>query len=123
MLSLAEGVLHPGCSAYLIDMVTALPFIIIGLAKDEQRSTSNSYPSKFAMAPFSPSQRLDITFHDAATLGARLKIIGKSTTHSGSSLIVRCEIWDTGEERLVASAMHCKVMPSKKPPSATLIKL
>lgn len=45
--------------------VSALPFIIIGLAQEENRT---SQPSKFAMAPFAPSQRMDVTFHYAASL-------------------------------------------------------
>lgn len=87
--------------------VTALPFIVLGLAQAEQSGSSK--PSQFAMAPFSPSQRLDITFHHTASLyvclipiltkrlhlshrGARLKIIGKSASHSGSLLVVRGEV-------------------------------
>ncbi|KAF8589648.1 hypothetical protein K439DRAFT_1628645 [Ramaria rubella] len=114
MLDVREDALHASCSAYLIDMCTALPFIVLKLAQEEQHSPQ---PSIFAMAPYAPSQRLDITYHHPAPLASRLRITTKSLSHDGRSLTIRGNIWDTILHRLVVSATHNKIMP-KSPPDA-----
>jgi len=121
MLDSAGRSLHAGCAAYLIDICTALPFILLSAITTKLKRTSDL--PLFSMAPYAPSQRMDIIFPHPAPLGSPIKIIGKSSTHVGSLLLVEGKIWDVAKKNLVASATHIKVMPKTAPRAALAIKL
>lgn len=105
--------LHTGCIAYLLDMITALPFVLLSSVPDVPTS------SKFTMASFAPSKSLDITYTNVnVPINTKLKITASTITHVENSLYVRGEIREENN-RLVAYANHVKMMP-RKPPLAAL---
>ncbi|KAF8512770.1 HotDog domain-containing protein [Gautieria morchelliformis] len=89
------GNMHGACSAYLIDLCTSLP-----LAALVQRSPG-------------VSQVINMIYHAPAPSGTPIRIINKSVAVGGRTMTSRGEIWDTKNERLVASGVHIKMLPSQ----------
>ncbi|GJJ14327.1 hypothetical protein Clacol_008591 [Clathrus columnatus] len=109
-----KNTLHSGCAAYLLDMITALPFVLLGSVNENESVIKKT---KFAMASFAPSQCLNVIHSGIAPL--QLKIITETVTNIQNTLHVRGEIWDIDRNVLVSYANQIKVMP-RKPPSAAI---
>ena len=88
---------------------TALPYILLGEAEAAEKPEAKA---KFSMAPFAPSQRLDIIFLNPAPMcgslivlvpynfwlilffyrGTRIKLVAKTIANAGPSLLVAGEV-------------------------------
>ncbi|KAG1750943.1 HotDog domain-containing protein [Suillus occidentalis] len=108
MLNGAENI-HGGCSAMMIDMhmhsCSSMPIYVLGA------STSGH-------GVFGVSQSLNIVYHSPALLGDKLRIVSTTLAVGSRALSSRCEIWNATRHRLVASAVHIKMVPSE--PKATV---
>lgn len=100
------GNLHGGCSGFLIDVCTSIALY-----------AHNDPSVAFYRHMGAVSQSLNFTLHAPAGLGAPLRITSTSVAVGGRVATIRCEIWDTANERLVASGVHVKMAPSKRTPS------
>ncbi|KIJ57233.1 hypothetical protein M422DRAFT_23314 [Sphaerobolus stellatus SS14] len=121
MLNSRDHSIHDGCTAYLMDMGTALPYILLGQAEAGVEPPLTK--PKFSMASFAPSHRLEITFLNPAPLGTRIRLIAKTVANAGRSLLVAGELWDLDRDRMIAYATHYKIMPKKPPQVALKFKL
>ncbi|KAL0954568.1 hypothetical protein HGRIS_003528 [Hohenbuehelia grisea] len=100
------GVLHGGCAAYIIDPCTSSALVGLGLYLGvDGTGMSNS---------------MQIIWHAAAPLGAKLRIVNTSLSIKGRVRSARCEIWNTRTGELCISGVHSTVNASKKLPSAKL---
>ncbi|KAG1768730.1 HotDog domain-containing protein [Suillus occidentalis] len=104
MLNGAENI-HGGCSAMMIDICSSMPIYVLGA------STSGH-------GVFGVSQSLNIVYHSPALLGDKLRIVSTTLAVGSRALSSRCEIWNATRHRLVASAVHIKMVPSE--PKATV---
>lgn len=98
------GNLHGGCSGFLIDNCSSVVLLM------HTDASGKSYRRTADV-----SQALNFTLHAPARLGTPLKIISTSIAIGGRTSTVRCEIWDTKNERLVASGVHIKMAPTVRP--------
>jgi len=93
------GTLHGGCSIYLLDVCSTLP-IAAALSQDGEWGTAGV------------TQSIQVVYHSPAVVGTRLEIISHSVGIGARTMSARCEIWDKGNKRLVASGVHTKMNPS-----------
>jgi len=96
----AMELVHGACSMYLIDILSTLP---LSALDGEQGGSGDA----------GVSQAIHTIFHAPARIGDDLKIVSTSLTIGGRTMSCRCEIWDTTNHRLVASAVQVK-MPSSR---------
>ncbi|KAG0697291.1 hypothetical protein DFH29DRAFT_1003836 [Suillus ampliporus] len=59
------------------------------------------------------SQSLNVVYHSPALLGDKLRIVSTTLTLGSRALSSRCEIWNVTRHRLVASAVHIKMIASE----------
>jgi len=86
------GAAHGGCLATLADVCTALSLAALSIA------TGHNF--------LGLSQTLNCVFHDAASRGTKLRIIG-TTFATGRRLVAsRCEMFDKQTGRLLMSAIN-----------------
>jgi len=91
-----NGILHGGCIMYLVDILS--PMSVSALACEQGGSGAPGV-----------TQAIHTIFHAPARLGAHLKIINTSLSIGGRTTTSRCEIWDTTNHRLVASAVQVRM--------------
>ncbi|KAG2060291.1 hypothetical protein BDR06DRAFT_872787 [Suillus hirtellus] len=95
---------HGGCTAMIIDMhmrsCSTMPIYVLGA------STSGH-------GEFGVSQSLNIVYHSPALLGDKLRVVSTTLALGSRALSSRCEVWNVTRHRLVASAVHIKMVPSK----------
>ncbi|EGO02304.1 hypothetical protein SERLA73DRAFT_42272, partial [Serpula lacrymans var. lacrymans S7.3] len=89
----ANGVLHGGCTGYILSNCSTLPILVLGLATGGK-------------GELGVSQFIDILYHSPATLGDKLRIVSSTLALGGRAMTARCEIWSETHHRLVASAVH-----------------
>jgi len=111
------GNLHGGCAGFLIDNCSSM---VLFASKDPRDPTGKSYRRSGDL-----SLSINFTLHAPARLGSHLKIISTSQAMGGRISTIRCEIWDTTHDRLVASGIHTKMAPVQRngaliPPEARL---
>lgn len=92
--------MHGGCSAMMIDICSTMPIYVLGA------STSGH-------GVFGVSQSLNIVYHSPALWGDKLRIVSTTLAIGSRALSSRCEIWNVTRHRLVASAVHIKMVPSE----------
>ncbi|KAG1805758.1 HotDog domain-containing protein [Suillus variegatus] len=96
--------MHGGCTAMIIDMhmrsCSTMPIYVLGA------STSGH-------GEFGVSQSLNIVYHSPALLGDKLRVVSTTLALGSRALSSRCEVWNVTRHRLVASAVHIKMVPSK----------
>jgi len=99
------GVLHGGCTAFLVDLCSSIPPVALGLVKGGDGSGM--------------SQALNLIWHAPASLGTNLRIVSSTvTTAGGRTVVSRCELWDKASDKLLVSGVHTKVpvaVPPKSP--------
>jgi len=105
----SNGHLHGGCTAMLIDNCSSIPIYVLMLAT-----------STIDIRGGGVSQSLNIVYHSPALMGDKLRIVSTTLTVGNRALSSRCEIWNTTRHRLVASAVHIKMVPSEPKASAKL---
>ncbi|KAG1735027.1 HotDog domain-containing protein [Suillus lakei] len=94
------GTMHGGCLAMIIDICSTMPVYVLGA------STS-------ACGIFGVQQSLNIIYHSPAVLGDKLRIVSTTLTLGSRARPGRCEVWNVTRHRLVASAVHINMVPSK----------
>ncbi|KAG1792116.1 HotDog domain-containing protein [Suillus subaureus] len=99
MLNGAEN-MHGGCSAMMIDICSTMPIYVLGA-------------STRGHGIFGVSQSLNIVYHSPALSGDKLRVVSTTLAVGGRALSSRCEIWNVTRHRLVASAVHIKMVPSE----------
>ncbi|KAL5478305.1 hypothetical protein ACEPAI_2489 [Sanghuangporus weigelae] len=92
-----NGMMHGGCTAYLIDNCGSVPLVVLGVVRGRNG--------------VGVTQALNILFHAPAPLGSRLEIVSTSLALGGRSMTSRCEIFNKTTGRLVASAFINKMEP------------
>jgi len=95
-----RGLLHEGCSAYLIDVCSTFPLSVLSQATGGPKSAGVSHSLQFL-------------FHESAPVGTLIKIVSSSVALGGRSMTARSEIWDADRNRLLVSAIHMKMQASK----------
>ncbi|OAX43378.1 hypothetical protein K503DRAFT_708745 [Rhizopogon vinicolor AM-OR11-026] len=95
------GTLYGGVAAMLIDQCSSMPIYLLGLATSGRGTIY-------------VSQSLNIVYHSPALLGDKLRVVSTTLTVGNRTLSSRCEVWNTTRHRLVASAVHVKMNPSKQ---------
>ncbi|EKM59908.1 uncharacterized protein PHACADRAFT_250707 [Phanerochaete carnosa HHB-10118-sp] len=93
------GAMHGGCISFLIDICTTIVISLIAAISSPE-------------AAINVSLSLNITFHAPAVLGSKLKIISTSVAMGTRVMIVRAEVYDATNGRLVATGVHMKMPPS-----------
>ncbi|KAG1873621.1 HotDog domain-containing protein [Suillus subalutaceus] len=99
MLNSAKN-MHGGCSAMMIDICSTMPIYVLG-------ASTSGY------GVFGVSQSLNIVYHSPALSGDKLRIVSTTLAVGSRALSSRCEIWNVTRHRLVASAVHIKMVPSE----------
>ncbi|KAG2343727.1 hypothetical protein BDR05DRAFT_962847 [Suillus weaverae] len=99
MLNIDQN-MHGGCSAMMIDICSSMPIYVLG-------ASTSGY------GVFGVSQSLNIVYHSPALSGDKLRIVSTTLTVGSRVLSSRCEIWNVTRHRLVASAVHIKMVPSE----------
>ncbi|KAG2143627.1 HotDog domain-containing protein [Suillus clintonianus] len=94
------GTMHGGCLAMIIDICSSMPVYVLGA------STS-------AYGVFGIQQSLNIVYHSPAVQGDKLRIVSTTLTLGSRACPGRCEVWNVTRHRLVASAVHTNMVPSK----------
>ncbi|KAG1735028.1 HotDog domain-containing protein [Suillus lakei] len=94
------GNMHGGCSAMMIDICSSMPIYVLG-------ASTTGY------GVFGVSQSLNIVYHSPALLGDKIRIVSTTLTVGSRALSSRCEVWNVTRHRLVASAIHIKMVPSE----------
>ncbi|KZP21616.1 hypothetical protein FIBSPDRAFT_788193 [Athelia psychrophila] len=95
-----QGVIHGGCSMYLVDILSTLPLSALDF---EQGGAGNA----------GVSQAIHTVFHAPARMGDNLRIVSTSLSVGGRTMTCRCEIWDTTNHRLVVSATQVKMQSTR----------
>ncbi|RDB19954.1 Acyl-coenzyme A thioesterase 13 [Hypsizygus marmoreus] len=95
-----SGVMHEGCSVFLIDECSVCSLVTLNAAEGR-----DSRPGV--------SQAINTVFHHPAKLGAKLRIVNTSMMAGVEMTSCRSEIWDVGNHRLVASGVQLQMSPSK----------
>ncbi|RXW15397.1 hypothetical protein EST38_g10458 [Candolleomyces aberdarensis] len=93
------GIIHGGCSAFLIDVCSTLALIALNLETTQG-------------AVVSVSQALNVVYHSPAALGDKIRIVNQTITVGARAHSVRTEIWNVTHHRLVSSGTHIKMQPS-----------
>ncbi|KAH7887419.1 hypothetical protein F5I97DRAFT_826612 [Phlebopus sp. FC_14] len=102
------GILHGACSAMFIGSCTGLPLALLSLATTGK-------------AELGVSLSINVVYHAPARLGDKLRIVATTMSLGSRALSCRCEIWDVGHHRLVASGVHTKMTVS--PPKSLSSRL
>ncbi|KDQ15505.1 hypothetical protein BOTBODRAFT_54767 [Botryobasidium botryosum FD-172 SS1] len=92
------GTMHGGCIAYLVDVCTTIPIMIVADGGD--------------LSTGGVSQTLSIVYHSPATLGSHLRIVSTIVSRGRRVVTVQCEVWDIKKNAIVASGTHIKMAPS-----------
>ncbi|KAF5361650.1 hypothetical protein D9758_007314 [Tetrapyrgos nigripes] len=101
-----DRVLQGGCTAFLADMCTNLCLFALAMhAGGEQNSTS---------------QALNVIYHAPSPLGDRLRITSTTISLGARTMSARVEMWSIKYHRLIASAVHMKMLPSVPAPKTKL---
>jgi len=100
------GNLHGGCTAYLADICTTMALLTFDMLTDGYRG--------------SVSQSLNVMYHSPASIGDKVRIVNTTMTVGSRAMSARCEIWNETHHRLVASAVHAKMVPSMPKQKAQL---
>ncbi|TEB32209.1 hypothetical protein FA13DRAFT_1731965 [Coprinellus micaceus] len=98
------GNIHGGCSAFLVDMCSAMSLNALSLATTGKGNRS-------------VSQAINMIYHSPAGWGDTLRLVNTSTTLGNRVQSCRTEIWNATHHRLVASGTHIKMSPSPPPKS------
>lgn len=101
--------MHGGVSAMIIDICSTMPIYVLGA------STSGH-------GVFGVSQSLNVVYHSPALSGDKLRVVSTTLAVGNRALSSRCEIWNVTRHRLVASAVHIKMVPSE-PKASEFAKL
>ncbi|KAG9126129.1 hypothetical protein FRC07_004777 [Ceratobasidium sp. 392] len=94
------GTLHGGCTAFLIDACTSIALSIL----PKGVKNPDDWWGKMAV-----SQALNVMYHTPARTGATLKIVSETVVAGGRAGTIRCEIWDSTNNVLVATGTHTKM--------------
>ncbi|KAF8590930.1 hypothetical protein K439DRAFT_1611584 [Ramaria rubella] len=105
------GTIHGGCIAFLVDMCTTTTSLLLDIYKAEQGHAKDTY----IVALGAVSQSLNVIYHAPAKDGTRLRIVSYTVANGKRTHTARCEIWDTDNQRLVASGGQIKTSPSVVP--------
>ncbi|KAG9317764.1 HotDog domain-containing protein [Chiua virens] len=101
------GTLHGACAALLIDNCSTMPIALLSLATTGK-------------GDLGVSQSLNILYHAPAVPNDKLRIVSATITLGSRALSSRCEIWNVTQHRLVASAVHTKMIASAPRTSSKL---
>ncbi|KAF9527971.1 hypothetical protein CPB83DRAFT_814464 [Crepidotus variabilis] len=93
------GILHGGCSAYLVDITSAYALSALHLHLTGRMLHS-------------VSQMLAILYHSPALKGEKLRLVNQTLFLDGTAISARTEIWNVTKHCLVASGVHSKMVPS-----------
>ncbi|KAG2143628.1 HotDog domain-containing protein [Suillus clintonianus] len=94
------GSVHGGCIAMMIDICSTMPIYVLG-------ASTSGY------GVFGVSQSLNIVYHSPGLLGDKLRLVSTTLAVGSRALSSRCEVWNVTRHRLVASAVHIKMVPSE----------
>ncbi|QRV87667.1 thioesterase superfamily protein [Ceratobasidium sp. AG-Ba] len=94
------GTMHGGCAAYLIDLCTSIAIAV----RPKGAKPSEDWWGKVAV-----SQALSVVYHSPARVGSTLRIISETIVAGGRTGTIRCEIWDSTKNVLVATGTHTKM--------------
>ncbi|KAG9078706.1 hypothetical protein FS749_009230 [Ceratobasidium sp. UAMH 11750] len=94
------GTLHGGCTAFLVDLCTS---IALSISPKELKDPDNWWGKT------SVSQALNVVYHSPARAGSTLKILSETVVAGGRAGTIRCEIWDSTNNILVATGTHTKM--------------
>ncbi|KAI0672621.1 HotDog domain-containing protein [Trametes maxima] len=92
------GIMHGGCSMYIIDVCSSIALVGLGRATNK--------PADYV------SQAITTTFHAPAPVGSKLKIINYTVSFGRRTVAARTEIWDVTHRRLIATGIHNQMAPS-----------
>ncbi|EPS99051.1 hypothetical protein FOMPIDRAFT_1024425 [Fomitopsis schrenkii] len=95
----AHGMMHGGCSAYLVDHCTSVALIVQGLV------TEGSL--------YLVSQSLNTTYHAGAKLGDKLNIVCTTVSAGKRAVSARAEIWNLTTRRLTVTGNQVQMVPSR----------
>ncbi|KZS98599.1 hypothetical protein SISNIDRAFT_462498 [Sistotremastrum niveocremeum HHB9708] len=104
------GNMHGGCVAYVVDICSSIP--MIALAKPVKVTKTADGEEKVEYGRSGVSQALNLVYHAPAPVGTPLRIVSTSLAVGGRAMSSRCEVWDTKTNRLVASGVHTKMVPT-----------
>ncbi|KZW02494.1 hypothetical protein EXIGLDRAFT_601956 [Exidia glandulosa HHB12029] len=96
-----HGNVTVGSITYLVDMLSTLALV----AQGAQLRKTEDYVAV--------SQSLQFIFHAPAPLGSTIRLDNTCVALAGRTLTARCEVWDVDANRLICSAFHVKMPPSK----------
>ncbi|KAJ3506836.1 hypothetical protein NLJ89_g6644 [Agrocybe chaxingu] len=99
------GSIHGGCSAFLVDLCTAIALSALSL-----ETKGELYPCI--------SQSINLIYHSPAGLGDKLRLFNTTLTLGARVHSARTEIWNVTHHRLVVSGTHIIMVPS--PPKVKL---
>ncbi|KAK7676225.1 hypothetical protein QCA50_020804 [Cerrena zonata] len=102
-----SGILHGGCSAFLVDICSTLADIALSLH-------TTGKPG------WNVSQSISTIYHSPAKLGDELRIVNTTLTVGARAVSARTEIWNDTHHRLVVSGVHVKMAPSPPPDKSKL---
>lgn len=93
------GGTHGGCIAYLIDICTGTPAVVLELYQGKK-------PVQYPL-----SQSLAVQFLGPSKLGDRLRFVSTTVVVGGRIRTLHCEVWAVNRHRLVATGTHVKLDP------------
>ncbi|KAG9105063.1 hypothetical protein FRC06_000036 [Ceratobasidium sp. 370] len=94
------GTVHGGCTAFLVDLCTS---IALSISPKGLKNPDNWW-GKIAV-----SQALNVIYHSPARVGSTLKVVSETVGVGGRAGTIRCEIWDSTNNVLVATGTHTKM--------------
>ncbi|KAF9478684.1 hypothetical protein BDN70DRAFT_879706 [Pholiota conissans] len=97
-----HGVLEKGCIAFLVDECSTIAMTVISAYNDHYN-------------PPGVSQTINIFYHSEALSGTKLRIVNRSSEYGRDSNSGRTQIWNTVNNRLIASGTQITMPPSEPP--------
>ncbi|KAF8914392.1 hypothetical protein CPB84DRAFT_1759143 [Gymnopilus junonius] len=95
----ARGVLHEGCTFFLLDECSTVAMVVANA-----HNGFNDSPGV--------SQTINTFYHRSALPGAKLRIVSTSISSGLDKYVGKCEIRDIGHNHLVASGIQQMMPPS-----------
>jgi len=91
---------HGGCIAYLVDICTSIPAIVLEVyhGKDPK--------------PVTVSQSLAVYFLGPSRVGDRLQLVSTTVAVGARVRTLYCEVWVKNRHKLIATATHVKLEPN-----------
>jgi len=106
-MSNAVQIMHGGCTAYLVDVFAILPVAV---------TLGYSGPTLL-------SQSIVVNYHAPAPIGSTVRIVARTVALGKRSLSLRCELYNTADGLLVASATNNQMTNLSAPNQAARAKL